>query len=76
MTRKDYVAIAEAIAESRYHWLDTMDEKSVSKADAFRAGIEAVRSEIGRVLAADNIRFDRDRFYAACDEMRTIEQGK
>ena len=74
MTRKDYVAIAEAIAESRYHWL-AMDEKSVSKADAFRAGIEAVRSEIGRVLAADNIRFDRDRFYAACDEMRTIEQG-
>ena len=33
MTRKDYVAIAEAIAESRYHWL-AMDEKSVSKADA------------------------------------------
>ena len=73
MTRKDYVAIAEAIAESRSHWV-SMDEKPVSKADAFRAGIESVRSEIARVLAADNSRFDRDRFYAACDEMRTIEK--
>ena len=56
MTRKDYVAIAEAFkmekpdgtTESIYQW---------------RYDVQA----IARVLKEDNVNFDYDRFYTACD---------
>ena len=58
MTRKDYVAIAEAFADSRpsavttpvqfYQWEDT-------------------RNKVANVFAEDNPRFDRQRFYKACE---------
>ena len=67
MTRKDYIAIADAFREARYHWLYVMDQKPLEPADAFKAGYEAARAEIARVLASDNPRFDRQRFYDACE---------
>lgn len=50
MTRKDYVAIAEAIA---LYGSDTEDVRAVAHA-------------IASVMAADNPNFDRARFLDAC----------
>ena len=58
MTRKDYVAIAAAIAAVRR----TAGE-NFSKVDA-------VAWALCDVLAADNPRFDRGRFLNACREER------
>jgi carbamoylphosphate synthase large subunit len=61
MTRKDYVAIAEAIASVR--------EYSYLKGDLnFQAGIDQVTGAISQVLIEDNPRFDRERFIAATME--------
>ena len=57
MTRKDYIVIAEAVRVSRFAVKD-------------RAVWEQVRDNIADVLAADNGRFDRDRFAAACENTR------
>ena len=59
MTRKDYVKIAAAIngVRSGYspHWNPNL----------FRA-VDDVAKELARVLEADNSRFDKGRFLAAC----------
>ena len=57
MTRKDYVALAEAVRVSRFAVKD-------------RAAWESVRDNVAAVLAADNSRFDFDRFAAACENAR------
>ena len=57
MTRKDYEAIARAIARSRGHW---------AAVDVAVHAIEATAGQIAVTLAADNPRFDRERFLAAC----------
>jgi hypothetical protein len=54
MTRKDYVAIAEILAN--YH-----REGMVHQADL----IDAIAADFARLLANDNPRFDRERFLAA-----------
>jgi len=59
MTRKDYVAIAGAIAEA-YRTCDSYDRPSKRKV------LDIVTKELVRVLAADNFRFDRGRFERAC----------
>ena len=56
MTRKDYEAIARAIARSRGHW---------AAVDIAVHAIEATTEQIAIALAADNPRFDRERFIAA-----------
>lgn len=63
MTRKDYIRIAAAVREAGYHKLraDAPDD-----GHAMRYGINAVASELAHALAADNARFDRSRFLAAC----------
>jgi hypothetical protein len=64
MTRKDYVAIAEAIASVRQNsYLSGMPQ--------FLAGIDQVTGAISQVLIQDNPRFDRERFIAA-----TLEGAK
>ena len=56
MHRKDYVALAGAICRTRRQHGD-------------RYGfLAAVTENIADVLAADNPRFDRGRFIAACDQ--------
>lgn len=56
MSRKDYVAIAAAIRA---------EYKAVSDGPALQRSVERVAERIANVLAADNPRFDRDRFLAA-----------
>jgi hypothetical protein len=59
MTKKDYIAIADAIREARKDATTAQpDSASVSY------GIDLVQREIVRVLRADNPRFDADRFHA------------
>lgn len=64
MTRKDYVAIAKAIAEARKDGaaLD-WHKRNLSEADAVA---EAIAFKLAAHLAADNPRFDKARFIDAC----------
>jgi len=59
MTRKDYVRIAAAIAASR------PVEVSGHRGE-WRAALFCVASKLGTELAADNPRFDYERFMTAC----------
>lgn len=56
MTRKDYVAFAEAIRVLRWQ--------------LGREDWELVRNAAADVFAGDNARFDRLRFYSACENAR------
>ncbi len=57
MSRKDYVLIAAGFANARFGL----------KADDLRSvGLNRAMIEVGAVLAKDNDRFDRVRFYKAC----------
>lgn len=56
MTRKDYVAIAEAIAVSRGNGVS----------DEWNQGVLVTAYNIADVMQADNHRFDRARFLKAC----------
>jgi len=60
MTRKDYNALAGAIRES-IAIVDSLESDSAAMVWA----IERAAREIANVLAADNPRFDRDRFLTA-----------
>ena len=68
MTRKDYVAIAEAF----YRTKPTIDNPTGSDEDVL-AKLDialqwlATRKNVADVFAADNPRFDRGRFYRACE---------
>ncbi len=62
MTRKDYVALAEAL-----HSAQVSSETITFKGhDWAQAVWEDCRDQIADVLAADNPRFDRERFVRAC----------
>lgn len=56
MTRKDYVAIAEAIAAAR-----------ARASIGGKKAIDAVAVELAKVFEADNPRFDAARFVKACN---------
>jgi len=56
MTRRDYVAIAAALAAERACW---------TKADGIFA-LTSAANRIADVMSRDNPRFDRERFLAAC----------
>lgn len=68
MTRKDYVALAAAVARagaavppcSVYHPM-------ILAYDAMRDGIASVALAVADVLAADDPRFDSSRFLSACE---------
>lgn len=59
MTRKDYIRIAEAIQSARY----TCSQAGTETANK---ACNVVAFEFARLLAADNPRFDRERFLTAC----------
>ena len=61
MTRKDYNALAGAIRES----IAIMNAQEGDDAAAMVWAVERTAREIANVLAADNPRFDRDRFLTA-----------
>lgn len=56
MSRKDYVKVAEVIAAGM----------TCAKTDDTRQTVHVIATCIGEVFAADNPRFDRERFMAAC----------
>lgn len=60
MTRKDYIAIAEALTDSQLS-----NARSLEEAQHWHAQWSTCVVTIADVLAADNPRFDRQRFYAA-----------
>ena len=59
MTRKDYVKFAEMLARVRLQAQDKHVE--------FNYGINRMQVEIADIFASDNPRFDRERFYEACE---------
>jgi hypothetical protein len=59
MTRKDYIAIAEAIASVR-------ENSYLSGLPQFQAGVDQTTGAIAQALSEDNPRFDRARFFEAC----------
>lgn len=59
MTRKDYVAIAKVIAETRAAY--GQDSPAVENALVF------LTYRMAQHMAADNARFNRDTFLAACE---------
>jgi hypothetical protein len=60
MTRKDYVLIAEVIANLR-------GEQRDKGAFAHAPSLAEVAEELARALEVDNPRFDRARFLDACE---------
>jgi len=60
MTRKDYVRIARAINVAAH--------SSPEPRSARRVGVNDCAELLAAELAADNERFDRERFLAACFE--------
>jgi hypothetical protein len=64
MTKKDYIAIAAAIKAARADV--TTKEPRYSQRDMLD-GISLAVEHVADVFAADNPRFDRARFLAACD---------
>lgn len=64
MTRKDYKAIAGAIAQAKAHEIQMGAEGRDLAIIGF--ALESVAREIAKVLQADNPRFDRDKFLTAC----------
>jgi len=63
MTRKDYIIIAEALFAAR---MDVpMNVEIGHSRSAYRA-IDMAVDMVAEQLAADNARFDRDRFVKAC----------
>jgi hypothetical protein len=63
MTRKDYVLLAEAFKQAR-----ELNELRRNGSDYYptRNGIDLAQDRVADLLRADNPRFDRTRFDAAC----------
>jgi len=66
MTRKDYVRLAAALRSARcsYHFPD--GSASAKNVAVYQSGVENAAAYIADALAADNPRFDRIKFLAAC----------
>lgn len=63
MTRKDYTAIAAAVVQARFD----VDSTDIDNLVSGQLAIDLVVDRLAATLAADNPRFDRGRFIAACD---------
>lgn len=63
MTRKDYVALAEALREAR---VDIQCKEPAEHVSTLKDGVSYAADHIADALAADNPRFDRTRFLKAC----------
>ena len=67
MTRKDYEAIARAIARVRHDW--GIPNGGLIPLEV-RHAIEEIEDAIAQVLKEDNPRFDRYKFLQACVPQR------
>lgn len=66
MTRKDYIAVARIIADQREKALDTTTGPSCAEGWAVLEATRDMAVQMADHFRADNSRFDRGRFYAAC----------
>jgi ribosomal protein L18 len=68
MTRKDYVLIADTIAQLSRDIASTGFENDTAKAilTGERLAVDAIAHRIADQLHQDNTRFDRKRFIEAC----------
>lgn len=64
MTKKDYIAIAQEFANQ--HSENALNQALGSANTPYRAVVR-LANRVADVLAADNPRFDRERFLAACE---------
>lgn len=64
MTRKDYVAVARALATTKPEISVMLHGDSYEKVKTAR---QDIIDRIADVFAADNPRFNRKRFYSACE---------
>jgi hypothetical protein len=64
MSRKDYVAISDALRAARHVTPD--GEQTTEAGAAFNSGLTVAARRIAEHFAADNPRFDNARFMAAC----------
>ena len=60
MTRKDYVKVAGIVAAARVR----LQQPGISRSEL----VDYFETELADLFAADNPRFDRERFAAACAE--------
>lgn len=63
MTRKDYVALARALAEAR----KDISVSRLTQRPALMHGWQLAVLNVSEALAADNPRFDRRKFREACE---------
>jgi len=64
MTKKDYIAVAAQFSQERTEADQIVDTHDRAFAITI---IGNLQERIANVFAADNSRFDRTRFYAACE---------
>lgn len=65
MTKKDYVAIAAALASSR-EFVEQLPIQTAHVRAGYLQGNFSAAMHLANMLARDNPRFNRDRFLAAC----------
>ena len=63
MTKKDYELIASVIATNYLHSHLWSNE---DKREGAETAVECIAEDMADMLAADNLRFDRNRFLRAC----------
>lgn len=66
MTRKDYVAIAEALRQAQPLTGTVVRDSYAAEREVW----ESCMMEIANVFAADNARFDVTRFFKACQGVK------
>lgn len=66
MTRKDYVALAGAVAMAAKIWRDPMGRDPSHDEQVALSVLKLIAHNIANTLAQDNPRFDRARFLKAC----------
>ena len=64
MTRKDYIAIAEALRYARGHAMAANPNHDGGNVEAELSGVMAAAEYIANVMTEDNPRFDREHFLA------------
>lgn len=77
MTKRDYIAAAEIIANANKYNRESTPVRRKAKDEAIREIMQGMMS----MFAQDNSRFDRDRFKTACGygtvpEIRSLSKGE
>lgn len=66
MTRKDYEAFASMIKDNELSYGGEMDELQLHYISGYNDALSDMAGNMCNIFAADNNRFDKDRFLKAC----------